>query len=99
MAERKAKRESESLTEMDSEESGFVLKPTQVEVGSGYTLSVKYDENENPVINVKTYGEVDVTKLKKEIERAFPNAQIQQLDQPQPVIVTRKHKKRKLKKK
>lgn len=79
---------------MDSEESGFVLEPTQVEVGSGYTVSVKYDENEKPVIDVKTYGEVDITKLRREIERAFPNAQIRRLKQTQSVTIIKKRKRK-----
>jgi hypothetical protein len=100
MAERKHKRESEGFIEMDSEASGFVLEPTQVEVGSGYTVSVSYDENEKPIIDVKTYGEVDITKLRREIARIFPNAQIRQLKQTQSVTIVKKRKrKRKIKKK
>ena len=94
MAEKKHKRESESLIELDSEELGFVLEPTQVEVGSGYTVSVSYDENEKPIIDVKTYGEVDIAKLRKEIERIFPNAQIRQLNQTQTVTIVKKRKRK-----
>ena len=97
MAERKNKRESESLTELHSEETGFVLKPTQVEIGSGYTVSVNYDDNEKPIIDVKTYGEVDITKLRREIERLFPNAHIRQLDQTRSVTIVKKCEKRKIK--
>lgn len=94
MAEKKHKRESESLIELDSEELGFVLEPTQVEVGSGYTVSVSYDEDEKPIIDVKTYGEVDMAKLRKEIERIFPNAQIRQLNQTQTVTIVKKRKRK-----
>jgi hypothetical protein len=94
MAEKKHKRESESLVELDSEELGFVLEPTQVEVGSGYTVSVSYDENEKPIIDVKTYGEVDIAKLRKEIEQIFPNAQIRQLKQTQSVTIVKKRKRK-----
>jgi hypothetical protein len=94
MAERKHKRESEGFIEMGSEESVFVLEPTQVEVGSGYTVSVRYDENEKPIIDVKTYGEVDITKLRREIERAFPNAQIRRLKQTQSVTIVKKRKRK-----
>ena len=94
MAEKKHKRESESLIELDSEELGFVLEPTQVEVGSGYTVSVSYDENEKPIIDVKTYGEVDIAKLRKEIERIFPNAQIRQLNQTQSVTIVKRRKRK-----
>ena len=94
MAEKKHKRESESLIELDSEELGFVLEPTQVEVGSGYTVSVSYDENEKPIIDVKTYGEVNTAKLRKEIDKIFPNAQIRQLNQTQTVTVVKKRKRK-----
>jgi len=100
MAEKKHKRESESFIEIDTEESGFILEPTQVEIGSGYTVSVNYDENEKPVIDVKTYGEVDIPKLRKEIEHIFPNARIRQLNQTQSVTIAKKRKrKHKIKKK
>lgn len=100
MPERKHKRRPESVIELDSEELGFVLEPTQVEVGSGYTVSVNYDENEKPTVDVKTYGEVDFDKLRREIERVFPNAQIRRLNQTRSVMIVKKHmRKRPAKKK
>ena len=92
MSEREHKHRSESLIELDSEELGFVLEPTQVEVGSGYTISVSYDENEKPVIDVKTYGEVDTAKIRREIERAYPNSQIRQLKQTRSVTIVKKRR-------
>jgi hypothetical protein len=94
MAERKSKRESENPVELDSEEIGFVLEPTLVEVGSGYSVSISYDENEKPMIDVKTYGEVDITKLRREIELAFPNAKIRKLNQTQTVTIAKKRKRK-----
>mgnify|MGYP000029441111 CR=1 FL=1 len=100
MAEHKQKRTAEHLIETETEEQGFLLEPTQVELGAGYTVNVKYDENENPIVNVKTYGKIDVNQLKREIMRAYPNAKIQQISQSQQtVIVTKKHKKPNIKKK
>lgn len=100
MAERKQKRESQGFIELDSEESSFVLEPTQVEVGSGYTVSVSYDENEKPIIDIKTYGEVNIPKLRREIERVFPNAEIRQLNQTRSITIVKKRKgKRNIKKK
>jgi hypothetical protein len=100
MSERKDKRESKGLIELDSEGLGFVLEPTQVEVGSGYTLSVSYDEDEKPIVDVKTYGEVDISRIRREIERVYPNAQIRQLNQTRSVtIVKRRRRKRAAKKK
>jgi hypothetical protein len=99
MTERKNKRETESYIELDSEELGFVLEPTQIEVGSGYTVSVSYDENEKPIIDVKTYGEVNVQKLRREIERMFPNAKIRQLRNAQSVTIVKKRKRKRSAKK
>jgi len=99
MPERKHKREPESFIELDTEELGFVLEPTQIEVGSGYTISVSYDENEKQIVAVKTY-EVDIAKLRRDIERAFPNAKIRQLNQTRSVtIVKRRRRKHSAKKK
>ncbi len=100
MPDRKHKREPESLIELDSEELGFVLEPTQIEVGSGYTISVSYDKNKKQIVDVKTYGEVDIAKIRRDIERAFPNAKIRQLNQTRSVtIVKRRRRKRSTKKK
>jgi hypothetical protein len=93
LAERKHKRESEEA-EPEMEEVGFVLEPTRIELGSGYTISVSYDENEKPIVSVKTYGEVNVAKLQKEIERIFPNAQIRQLNQARSVTIAKKRKRK-----
>jgi hypothetical protein len=75
-----------------NEETGFVLEPTQLEIGSGYTLSVDYDENEKPIISIKTYGQVDIPKLQREIKKMFPNAQINQPDQSHLITVIKKRK-------
>ncbi|NWG10956.1 hypothetical protein HXY33_04305 [Candidatus Bathyarchaeota archaeon] len=93
MAERKHKRETEGVAELECGDLGFVLEPTKIEVGAGYTLCVRYDENEKPIVDVKTYGEVDLTKLRTEIERVFPNAQIRQLKQTQSVTIVKKREK------
>jgi len=99
MAERKSRRESENLVEFDGEEIGFVLEPTQIELGCGYTIHVKYDENEKPLVDVKTYGQVDIAKLRREIEKMFPHAQIRQLNAARSVTIAKKRKARSAKKK
>lgn len=100
MPKRKSKLERESFVELDTEEVGFVLEPTEVEVGSGYTISVNYDEDDKPVIDVKTYGEVDAAKIRREIEKVFPNAHIRRLNQTRSVTVVKKRRrKRRVKKK
>jgi hypothetical protein len=97
MAEHNRKR-SENLIELDPEETTYVLEPAKVEVGSGYAICVHYDENDRPIIDVKTYGKVDHAKLQKEINRIFPNGKIRQLDQTnEPVTVVKKEKKKRKK--
>ena len=71
MTDRKSKREPDETLEME-QELGFVLEPAKVELGSGYTVHVSYDQNDKPIISLKTFGEVDLTKVRKEILRAFP---------------------------
>ena len=93
VAERKHKRGSEDIAELD-EDAGILVEPTQVELGSGYTLAVRYDETERPVVDVKTYGHVDMEQLRREIQGAFPNARIRQNEQPQTVVVAKRNRKR-----
>ncbi|MGD0979546.1 MAG: hypothetical protein ABR962_10465 [Candidatus Bathyarchaeia archaeon] len=93
MTERKHKRGSEDIAELD-EDAGILLEPTQIELGSGYTLAVSYDENERPVVDIKTYGQVDLARLRREIEGVFPNAQIRQKEQSHTVIVAKKNKRK-----
>lgn len=94
MPKSKPKPESKGFVEIDSEELGFVLEPTQIEVGSGYTVSVDYDDNEKQIVDVKTYGEADISKIRKEIARAFPNARIRQLNGVRSVTIVKKRKRK-----
>jgi hypothetical protein len=92
MSERKNKRDEPTM-EMDTEETSFTMEPAKIEIGSGYALSVHYDEHEKPIIDVKTYGKVDLTRLQKEIERSFPNAKIRQLANKPSVTIVKRNKK------
>jgi hypothetical protein len=92
MLERKHKREPKSFIGLDSEGLGRARAPTQVEVGAGYAISSSYDENERLIVDVKTYGEVDIAKIRKEIERVFPNAQIRRLNQTYAVTIVARAK-------
>jgi len=53
------------------------LEPTKGEGGSGYSMSVTYDEKGKPVIKVETYGDVDVTELRQDIQQRYPGAKIE----------------------
>jgi len=97
MLEPKSKREENGI-EMETDDSGIVLEPTQVELGSGYAVSVRYDEKDEPIVDVKTYGKVDVSKMLKDIARVYPHAQINHWNQPPSVKIARKQQKKKRKK-
>jgi len=56
----------------------FGQKPS--EGGSGYSISVTYDEGGKPVVRVETYGDVDVAELRKDIEQRYPGAKIEGLE-------------------
>jgi hypothetical protein len=92
MSERKHKREPASPIELSQEDLEFVLEPAKIEIGSGYAISLNYDEEGNPIVDVKTYGKVDSAKLMKEIACLYPNAHIRQLSQESTVTVVKKGK-------
>lgn len=94
MSERKHKRETVNQIELNSENLGFILEPAKIEIGSGYIISLNHDEEGNPIVNIKTYGNVDSAKLRKEIERLYPNAQIRQLSQEPTVTIVKKGKRK-----
>ncbi len=89
MSERKNKRESENILEVEAEETNVVPEPTQLEIGSGYTLAVRYDEDQKPVVAVKTYGQVDLAQIRKEITRIFPDARIRHTNETGAVRMAR----------
>lgn len=97
--DRKPKREPEEPVEIETDDTRFLLEPAQVELGSGYTIKLAYDENDKPIIDIKTYGQVDIPKIRREIARIYPRAQIRQLSQESTTIIAKatkkKHKPRK----
>jgi Flp pilus assembly secretin CpaC len=93
MAERKHKRASMDTADLD-EDAGTLYGPAQIELGLGYTLAVSYDENARQLVDLKTYGHVDLEQLRREIGRLFPNAQIRQRTAPETVTVTNKCKRK-----
>lgn len=48
--------------------------------GSGYSISVTYDEAGKLVVQVKTYGDVDVAELRRNIEQQYPGARVEGLE-------------------
>jgi hypothetical protein len=55
------------------------------EGGSGYSISVTYDDKGKPLVKVETYGDIDAAELRREIERQYPGAKIEGLEK-QPLI-------------
>jgi CYTH domain-containing protein len=64
---------------LNTAEEKLELKPNQIEVGSGYTVRINRDENDVPVLDITTYGEVDTDKLRRELQRAFPEIHIRRI--------------------
>ena len=78
MFERRRKKRFFDIFGFGEEEFPFRQKPA--EGGSGYSISVTYDERGKPIVRVKTYGDVDVAELRKDIEQRYPGAKIEGLE-------------------
>jgi len=78
MPEKKRKRRFFDIFGFDEEDFLFGREP--VEGGSGYSISVTYDEKGKPVVQVKTYGDVDAAELHRDIEQRYPGARIEGLE-------------------
>jgi hypothetical protein len=94
LTQRKIKHEENSgesnSVRFDLEETGFVIKPAKVEIGSGYTVAVDHDEYDRPVVDVKIYGAVDMMRVQRELENVFPNVKIRHLNQSSSVSIVEK---------
>lgn len=75
--ERKEKR---PLLDLDQAKPFVLVEPEPIEIASGYSISIKYDEKGRPNISVKKYGDVDTRGIRREIERNYPGAEIQGLE-------------------
>ncbi|MDH5419601.1 MAG: hypothetical protein OEY39_04245 [Candidatus Bathyarchaeota archaeon] len=78
MPERRRKRRFFDIFGFGEEDFLFGGEPT--EGGSGYSMSVTYDEKGKPVVQVKTQGDTDTTKLRRDIEQQYPEAKIEGLE-------------------
>lgn len=77
MSKKKRKKPFFDIFSFDEENILFGREP--VEGGSGYSISVTYDEKGKPVVRVKTYGDVDAAELRRDIEQRYPGARIEGL--------------------
>jgi len=74
MSERRRRRRFFDLFGFDED---FLFGQEPAEGGSGYSISVTDDEKGKPVVQVKTYGDVDVAELRRDIEQRYPRARIE----------------------
>lgn len=94
MAERKQKKNGHDLLGLDARDRFVLTEPEPIEVASGYSISVAYDEDGRPLVYVKKYGDVDTRGLRRNIERSYPGASIQGLERPRRVEVDDAQRKR-----
>ena len=60
-----------------------------IELGSAYSILLDH-ESEAPIVYVKTYGEVDLASVRKEIGKHYPGAKIEGIPSNAPVLTSRK---------
>lgn len=95
VSEKKQKRETSSHVELSlPEDLGFILEPAKIEIGLGYAVSLTYDEEGNPIVDLKTYGDVDTTRIRRDIERLYPNVQIRLINEEPTVTIVKKNKRK-----
>ncbi len=75
---KRKKREIFDLFDFGEEDLLFGQEPARG--GSGYSISVTYDEDGKPLVKVKTRGDVDAAELRKDIEQRYPGARIEGLE-------------------
>ncbi|KPV64102.1 MAG: hypothetical protein AOA66_0416 [Candidatus Bathyarchaeota archaeon BA2] len=95
MSERRRRRRFFDLSGFDEEDFLFGREPA--EGGSGYSISVTYDEKGKPVVQVKTYGDVDMAELRRDIEQRYPGAKIEGLEKKPLIRIVDEEEKEKAK--
>ncbi len=79
MPERKRKRRG-IFDLFDFGEEDFLFGREPAAKGSGYSISVTYDEGGKPLVKVETHGDVNVAELRRETEQRYPRARIEGLE-------------------
>jgi len=88
-------------------EEGFIVdvEPQPLEVGSAFSFSLRHNDQGIPQIRVKTYGDVDLPKLRQMIKKMYPDTKLQLLETTpvvelaKPTKPTRKRRKKPIKRK
>ncbi len=78
MPERKKKKRLFDLFGFD--ENDYLVGQNVGGGGSGYSMSVTYDEAGKPVVQVKTCGGIDEAELRRGIQQKYPGAKIEGLE-------------------
>lgn len=76
MSKRKRKKQFFDVFDFDKD---FSFGNELAAGGSGYSISVTYDDTGKPVVHVKTRGDIDVAELCRDIEQRYPRARIEGL--------------------
>jgi hypothetical protein len=92
MPERRRRDDLENSNTPDLEND--LLRDEAIELGAGCSITLDYDAKA-PTVYVKTYGEVDVSSLRRKLEQNYPGARIEGLTPYAPAHV-RTRKKRKI---
>ena len=82
---RKKKKIPQSLSNFQGDEDvSFIIEtePEPLEIGNACSFSLDYDNKGLPLIHVKTYGNVDITKLRQMILKRYPEAKLKVLETP-----------------
>lgn len=90
MVEKEERKNAADLIDLGKAGQFALADPDPIEIGLGYSISVKYDEDGKPLIYVKKFGDVDTRGLRREIERSYPGAAIQGLEKPKLIEVLSK---------
>lgn len=77
MSKRKRKKHFFDIFDFDKD---FPFGNELVADGSGYSISVTYDDTGKPIVHVKTRGGIDVAELRRDIEQRYPGAKIEGLE-------------------
>ncbi len=77
MSKRKRKKRFFDLFDFNED---FPFGKELAEGGSGYSISVTYNDTSKPVVHVKTRGDIDVAELRRDIEQQYPGARIEGLE-------------------
>ncbi len=81
------KKEVNQVPNLEELEHFILTEPDPIEIGEGYSISIKYDPEGRLQIFVKKYGNIDTRGLRRRIERSYPGATIQGLEKSKQIMI------------